>query len=80
MREWSIRTVSKTVEPFGVPGVRIPLFPVSMHRRYRWDSNRNERRAGARKSPPDAGGSECRSLKRAGRDACERKANPPLSA
>ena len=29
MREWSIRTVSKTVEPFGVPGVRIPLFPLN---------------------------------------------------
>jgi hypothetical protein len=27
MREWSIRTVSKTVEPVRVPGVRIPLFP-----------------------------------------------------
>ncbi len=27
MPEWSIGAVSKTVEPFGVPRVRIPLSP-----------------------------------------------------
>ncbi len=30
MPEWSIGAVSKTVEPFGVPRVRIPLSPPSL--------------------------------------------------